>query len=60
MWLLCFQGSCEVLVQRRAVCGFPLQVITDMACGESGLEAKYMQEKWKSPRKTTEGEINMR
>ena len=23
-------------------------------------EAKYMQEKWKSPRKTTEGEINMR
>ena len=23
-------------------------------------EAKYMQGKWKSPRKTTEGEINMR
>lgn len=34
MWLLCFQGSPEVLVQLEALCGFPLQMITDVACGE--------------------------
>lgn len=28
--------------------------------GRVGWEAKYMQGKWKSPRKMTEGEINMR
>lgn len=34
MWLLYFQGSPEVLVRLTAPWGFPLQVITEVACGE--------------------------
>lgn len=34
MWLLCFQGSPEVLMWLGALCGLPLQMITDVACGE--------------------------
>lgn len=39
MWLLYFQGSPEVSVQLRDPCGFPLQMITEVAC-ESELEGK--------------------
>lgn len=34
MWLLYFQGSLKVLVQLRAPCGFMLQMIIEVACGE--------------------------
>lgn len=34
MWLLYFQDSPEVLAQLAALRGFPLQVITEVACGE--------------------------